>query len=1067
MVSKRLLFVGTLSLFTLAALLSTAFPAASLWIFFVLLIGLMLNLGIKLDDILISPAPTAALLAYLTLGTGALWSIAAGVLLGYILLWVYQKRVMVQAGLFTANRLILGLFLAHVVYQQVDGELPLQNLTTSDIFPLALLILVYLGIDLAILGTGFLRQLSRSGPEALGIFFVPLPFAVVGAVTYHQLSSLAFGLLIFSFLIVVLGMFVLVHSRKRSRQQVLELSAISAISQAMHNNLDLNALLDVIYRQVNQLLNVNNFTVALFDANRSTLYFPLNIASHHPVPLPPHEMGTGLIEHVIEQKTSLLLPDRVAQQAQARGLTPPPTPIYSWLGVPLLAPERVLGCLVVYSTRSEQHFSSDDLRQLTTLAGQAGIAIDNAQLYGQARDRSVQLATLNNIASILNTTLNFQQVLDLVSSSAVAMASCDAVALFMWWDGTHRPYVLERMNGLSASFKQDPVRPLIMDIGDLRRRRQPLVVTDVLTDQRTSPVRPAMIRESKRAWIEYLLRTGDDILGVLVFYFDEPRTFSAEEIELLRNFTNQASSSISNARLYTQTDEALHRRVEQLSALADISRELTSTLNLPRLFRLVLDRALEATQSHTGALLLHSDEGMPRLVASQGLSPHKSLLSKATEETFRTGLPSHDEKQLNVPILHGREVYGVISLDRDRDYSADELAFVTQLATQAQIAIENARLFRRIEDARDRLQIILDSMKEAVLLLGAEGHIMLANPRVSDLLGLDPDRIIDLPLGDLVQDAALDIAARLGFSRDSLLKLLQNLKLGQWDATSNDGTRVNFQIQTRFLDRTDAPVRDNAGRAVGLLMVFSDVTKERQLNQAREDLGSMIVHDLRGPLTAITASLKLLNELAPSDSFGVAVRQTTDMASRAVRKMLNLVDSLLDVSKIESGMMTLEREPAQFETLCASVVEELSPLAQELEVNIIVSVPPNMPHLDIDAHKIERVLLNLMDNALKFSPQHGQVIIRALPGTEGFIRIEVADTGPGIPDEYKDKLFDRFTQIEGLRGRRRGTGLGLTFCKLAVEAHDGRIWIEDNPAGGTIFVFTLPVADLQSWDLDE
>jgi NtrC-family two-component system sensor histidine kinase KinB len=134
-------------------------------------------------------------------------------------------------------------------------------------------------------------------------------------------------------------------------------------------------------------------------------------------------------------------------------------------------------------------------------------------------------------------------------------------------------------------------------------------------------------------------------------------------------------------------------------------------------------------------------------------------------------------------------------------------------------------------------------------------------------------------------------------------------------------------------------------------------------------------------------------------------------------------------------------------------------------VDLTVDVPETLPFLNLDGEKIERVLLNLVDNAIKFTPSGGKVCIRAYPpGTfgvsPGFVRVEVCDTGPGVPDEFKERLFDRFAQLDGQRGRRRGTGLGLTFCRLAVEAHGGLIWIEDQSHGGAVFAFSLPVADL-------
>ncbi|RPI97740.1 MAG: PAS domain-containing protein, partial [Chloroflexi bacterium] len=376
----------------------------------------------------------------------------------------------------------------------------------------------------------------------------------------------------------------------------------------------------------------------------------------------------------------------------------------------------------------------------------------------------------------------------------------------------------------------------------------------------------------------------------------------------------------------------------------------------------------------------------------------------------------------------------------------------------------NARLFRHIEEARDRLQVILDSMREGVILISADGSIALANPRVERLLGLAARDIIGVPILDLINHVPL--AERLGFHPDALLALMRSLEGGWWEESLREGGRITFEVVTpkrRSIDRTETAVRDENGRVIGLLLVFVDVTEERELAQAREDLSNMIVHDLRGPLTAITTSLKLLNEIAPADDpLGKVVKQTTDTSSRAVRKLLSLVDSLLDISKLESGMMTLDPEPTPVLPLCEAVVDELLPLAEELAVEVSIDLPDGLPLLYVDTEKVERILLNLVDNAIKFTPSGGQVVIGAYPaGTRGaevgFVRLEVRDSGPGIPDQHKERMFDRFAQLDGQRGRRRGTGLGLTFCRLAVEAHGGQIWIEDQPVGGAVFAFTLPM----------
>ncbi|NLX09114.1 MAG: GAF domain-containing protein [Chloroflexi bacterium] len=1088
------------------------------WLGSAALVALLIGLGASLGELRLSLALTGSLLSYLTFGdrAGALWATAAGAVVGN--LWWFWRlrparglrlphRVLIEQIANRSAQLLLGLFAGAWVYEQLDSRLPLDRFTTSDL----LRVLILLAADLAVYvvvfvlearwqGRPTLRILTQNRVIALGALLLALPLMIAAAVAYHRLSDLVFGLLVFGLIMAAAGVRLGIRIRARNQQQVAQLSLLSAITHAMRTNIGQDALLTLVYQEIHRQLKPADFIVALLDLNRNMLQFPLHMRYKQPVVTPPRELHKGLYETVIQEKRALLLPDQVQRRAGDLRIEPPPIEVHSWLGVPLLAPDRVLGCLAVESHTPGQRFTTDDLHLLTIIAAQTAIALDNTQLYKEAHDRSVQLATLNNVAATLSGTLDVEQVLDLTLSSALAVAGSDAATLYMWQENGYQLPRLARCSGLSDTFSGDEFRPLLAELHDLERRRQPLIVADVQTDHRTPALRASMEREHKRAWIELLLRKGDELLGILILFYDEPRSFRPEEIELLRNFTSQAALAISNARLYTQTDQALTRRLEQLSALGDIGQEITSILSLPGLFQMVLDRAIEATQSQTGALVVRTNGGetRPSVVAQHGFPPDifasASPLVGPIEYTFQTGYPTlladvslaedyvpldpRTRAQLNVPILHGEDVLGVIALGSDQinAYGMDDLSFVSQLAVQARIAIDNAQLFRRVEVERDRLQVILDSMKEGVILIGAQSEITLANPRVKRLLGLNPEQLIGESVHALIEGPLPDLAARLGFSVEALFEILRSLDANVWDETSRDGQRVTFQIpasQERFIDRTDAPVRDDKGRVIGLLMVFADVTEEHQLAQAREDLGSMIVHDLRGPLTAITTSLKLLNELAsPEDSFGKIVVQTTETSSRAVRKLLNMVDSLLDVSKMEGGVTLLEREPAELMPVVRTVLDELNPLAYELEVAIEVELPPDLPPLNIDVQKIERVLFNLVDNAIKFTPGEGQVIIRAYPpgsrnAGEGLLRVEVQDNGPGIADEFKERLFDRFAQLNGQPARRRGTGLGLTFCKLTIQAHGGTIWIEDNPAGGAIFAFTLPVMQMGATADDE
>jgi NtrC-family two-component system sensor histidine kinase KinB len=196
--------------------------------------------------------------------------------------------------------------------------------------------------------------------------------------------------------------------------------------------------------------------------------------------------------------------------------------------------------------------------------------------------------------------------------------------------------------------------------------------------------------------------------------------------------------------------------------------------------------------------------------------------------------------------------------------------------------------------------------------------------------------------------------------------------------------------------------------------------------------------------------------------------QAMDVAGRSCEHMLSMVNTLLDISQLESGKVPLERAPAPFAPLIRSAVTRLSPLAAERSVTVLTELSTDLPLVDIDNEKIGRVLINILDNALKFTPAGKQVTVRATQEKSEWgnvVLCSVSDNGPGIPEEYQEKIFDRFTQvhIQAASKVQRGTGLGLSFCKLAIEAHGGRIWVTSELDQGSTFYFALPVADIEAW----
>jgi len=1047
-------------------------------IFYGLMVAVTLNFNAFIPDIELNPAHGIGMMALLSLPASALpaslWTIALGSAAGELFNTFRSRRPLSAHTIFVIAQMIISYYVAARLY---SGTLPLADLVDQSVVAVLVYGLVYSVITLLfyliemLLDGKPLRLLRDYIPEVLLVVFLPIPLAALGTLIITRLSLLAFLIYAFSLVLILLRQ---IEIMRMQRRQIDELRAISEMGKAISANLDLDALLEVVYSQVKNLLNVQTVTVAIYDGTK--LQFPLHIRDGAALSAPTDdEVNATLLNRVLQTRQSLHLTESDGR---------------SWLGVPLLSGGHLLGALAVTDPRT---FNDDDLRQLNIVASTTGVALENTQFYRQQKERVAQLVALNSIVALLTDTLSPDTVIDTIISSASTIAEASAVAVYLFGEDNKSSLSLVRCAGLSDHFTQQPPEPVIIDqvrsgVAQPIEAIQPIVISDAAHDPRTIAQRTLMERERKAAWIELPLSLQGVPVGLLVIYYDHARAFDPEIIELLRTFANQCAQAISNARMYAITDEALERRVGQLLALANIGHHLTAALEVRAICDLVADYAHKTTKARAAAVLLLSETGEVEHWSASGYPAgtfaknRKPIEDGAIAQSIRlkdsvligdaegatpsiARLPG-TRSQIAAPMLWNESVAGVITLESDQPnaFSEEDSYFVKQLANQAIIAVENARLFRKVSEARDRMQVILNTVKEGMILISTDGEVVLANPRV-EMMGLHPQMLIGKSLGQLLDGGDLGLADRLGFRTEGeLMRVVKELRApGGFTAREPKDFTIEDDAAPLYVERQIFPVYDEAEQPLGVLLVFYDETEERKLAKTREEVSQMLIHDLRSPLTAVTTSLKLLTDLTPKNSeFRPIIETTTDAGRRAISKLLGRVDSLLDVARMENGFLALEAKPTELATLVDNVCVELSPLAQELDVVIKPEISPDMPLLEIDADKVERMLLNLVDNALKFSPSDTTVTIRAHePGAEGappgFVRIDVIDAGPGVPDEYKLMLFDRFVQVSGRKGTRRGTGLGLTFCRLVAETHGGAIWIDDNPLGGSIFSFTLPV----------
>jgi signal transduction histidine kinase len=230
-----------------------------------------------------------------------------------------------------------------------------------------------------------------------------------------------------------------------------------------------------------------------------------------------------------------------------------------------------------------------------------------------------------------------------------------------------------------------------------------------------------------------------------------------------------------------------------------------------------------------------------------------------------------------------------------------------------------------------------------------------------------------------------------------------------------------------------------------------------ETQRLRQDTSDLIIHDLRNPLASMFGVISMLEVVLPEDVLQ-ANHDLLEIAKSSYRRLQRLIDSLLDVSKLENEEAPLNLGPTDLEYLIGETARRLTLALKSSGIDLIVEIPRPLPIIVADEERVDRMLGNLVDNAIKFTPKGGKIVISATV-EEDDVKVSVMDSGMGIPLVERERIFERFAQVSSGKSRRRGFGLGLTFCKLAAEAHGGRIWVEEGDGGtGSRFTFTLPIS---------
>jgi len=341
----------------------------------------------------------------------------------------------------------------------------------------------------------------------------------------------------------------------------------------------------------------------------------------------------------------------------------------------------------------------------------------------------------------------------------------------------------------------------------------------------------------------------------------------------------------------------------------------------------------------------------------------------------------------------------------------------------------------------DKMNAIIFSIADGIIMTDYSGRVILSNRRAKQLLGISASQEINgRNISEIIKRE--EIAQSLKEAREKKENIVKEIDLSQKE-------------NLKFL-RADTSLvsHSESGADLGTVTVIRDITLEKQLEQLKDDFIHSITHDLRSPMTSIRGFLEFLLD-GSAGEINDQQREFLEIIDKSSTRLLEMINDILDVAKMESGSMPMEIERVNMFDLVDNVLRTLESQAKKDKVELDIELKNEIEDLNADKGLLQRVVTNLVSNSLKFTPEGGSVKV-ILEDKEDRVQISVVDTGVGMPPEYVDKIFDKFEQVKGSKGKRKGTGLGLTITKYIVEAHKGKIWAESEQGKGSTFTFWIP-----------
>jgi two-component system phosphate regulon sensor histidine kinase PhoR len=363
----------------------------------------------------------------------------------------------------------------------------------------------------------------------------------------------------------------------------------------------------------------------------------------------------------------------------------------------------------------------------------------------------------------------------------------------------------------------------------------------------------------------------------------------------------------------------------------------------------------------------------------------------------------------------------------------------TSTAQQEKLDVLAHEFEHGIAHQKAQLEVFFDSMVEGVLVLDSRQTVRRINPALHQIFQIHGD-VKGLSLMEVLR-------------RHELLDLVRRVEREGKSA----GIDLEWEIpQPRYLRANAIPFHDPVENSNDVIIVFHDLTRVKQLETIRQDFVANVSHELRTPLSMIKGYVETLQDGAKNDP--VSLTRFLDIIQKHADRLAFLIEDLLTLSRLDSGRMQLSFQNLDLRGEVERVVHDLADRAAQRKVTLLNTLPPGIL-VKADPERLSQILVNLLDNAIKYGRAEGRVEVGGGSVKDGLMELFVRDNGPGIPVESIDRVFERFYRVDRARSRDQGgTGLGLAIVKHLVQSHGGKVWLESEPGKGCCFHFTLPRA---------